>query len=226
MNSLQTEVNQRIKVLEEKKINAVKKHQGTKGVDNLLKPLYQERFDLNEANGAEQLESIQDYVAKTSPFLKPLFEFASLLDVDNLTERQQQQQKVAQSSAGKILGSFIWSLGNTLKNQENFLDDRMEDHKQNLESKHAGGDKHEESIADRKAYIEVLQTSIDEIEEVMNCLKVIYTATLGIDYEPFTKGTSKATFDKQKETAGRADALDMIAKHEAKKQARKLRRAS
>ena len=215
------EVNNQIKTLEDKKAKAVKKHQGTKGVDALLKPLYQERFDLNEASGAEQLESIQQNIAKTSSFLKPLFEFASMLDVDNLTERQREQQKVSQSSAGKILGSFIWAISNTLKNQSNFLDDRVDDLKQNLESPYAGSDIHEAALDQRKDYITVLESSIEELQEVYAVLQTVYTATVGIDYVSYSKGTSQNTIIKQKETAGRAEAIDMIAKHEAKK----LRRA-
>jgi len=215
------EVNNKIKVLEEKKAKAVKKHQGTKGVDALLKPLYQERFDLNEVSGVEQLESIQQNIAKTSPFLKPLFEFASMLDVDNLTERQREQQKVSQSSAGKILGSFIWSISNTLKNQSNFLDDRVDDLKQHLESPYSGSDTHEAALDQRKDYIAVLESSIEELQEVYAVCKTVYTATLGIDYVSYSKGTSQNTIIRQKETAGRVEAIDMITRHEAKK----LRRA-
>jgi hypothetical protein len=211
------EVNNQIKALEDKKAKAVKKHQGTKGVDGLLKPLYQERFDLNQASGAEQIESIQDNVLKTSPFLKPLLEFAQLLDNDNLTERQREQQKVEHCSAGKVLGSFIWSLSNNLKRQITYLDDRFDDLENHLLSQYAGSDMHEDGIYKRKEYINTLTTSIEEIEETISCLNAVYLATVGVDYKAYSKGTSKDTLANQQVTAGRCEAIELIAKHKARK---------
>ena len=210
------EVNQQISVLEEKKASAIKQHRGTKGVDTKLKPLYQQRFDLNEANGAEQIESIQDQVLKTSPFLKPLLEFAQLLDNDNLTERQREQHKAEQSSAGKVLGSFIWSLTNNLKRQSSYLDDRFDDLENHLASQYAGSDMHEDGIYKRKEYISTLTTSIEEMEETLSCLNAVYLATVGVDYQSYSKGTSKATLDNQRETAGRCEAIELIAQHKAR----------
>ena len=137
-------------------------------------------------------------------------QLVAMLDNDNLTDYQKEQERFGDTSQARILHSFISGLVYQERSLRLHIQDQVSKLADHLESNYAGSDTHEKGTQDRLSYIDVNETTLDEIEMLLEALKASYKEATGSVYEPYKK---KASNETKKQTASRMDALSVIDKY-------------
>lgn len=137
-------------------------------------------------------------------------QLVAMLDNDNLTDYQKEQGRLGDTSQARILHSFISGLAYQERSIRLHIQDQVSKLADHLESSYAGSDAHEKGTQDRLSYIDVNETTLDEIEMLLDALKSSYKDATGSCYQPHKK---KVSDESKKQTASRLDALSVIDKY-------------
>jgi hypothetical protein len=134
-------------------------------------------------------------------------QLVAMLDNDNLTDYQKEQGRLGDTSQARILHSFISGLVYQERSIRLHIQDQVSKLADHLESSYAGSDTHEKGTQDRLSYIDVNETTLDEIETLVEALKSSYKEATGSVFEPYKK---RDIDESKKQTASRMDALTVI----------------
>jgi len=130
-----------------------------------------------------------------------------VFSINNVNEDREGIKNEEYSALGTVVKSFAWSLGNTIKNKEEFLQTQLVKLKGMLESPYVGSDVHNNSIENKETYINNLQQTIDELEEFKGIVLKRHEDLFGSVYTPYKKG------EKVTDTASTLSAKAMLDKY-------------
>jgi hypothetical protein len=130
-----------------------------------------------------------------------------VFSIDNVNSDRDGIKNEEYSALGTVVKGFAWSLGNTIKNKEEFLQTQLVKLKGMLESPYVGSDVHNNSIENKEMYITNLQVTIDELEEFKDVVLKRHQDLFGSEYVPYKKG-AKVT-----DTASTLSAKAMLDKY-------------
>lgn len=126
---------------------------------------------------------------------------------DNVVASREGIKDTEKSSLGSIIKTIMWSLDNKVKNQEEYIRKQVAELKTLSESTYAGSDTHTFSLERKVEFIENLQQTQDEVEELFEDFQKLHKELFGTEY---VKPVKKSQII---DTAASLAAQQMLAKY-------------
>ncbi len=127
---------------------------------------------------------------------------------DNVVASREGIKDEEKSSLGVIVKTFCWSLDNKVKNQDEYIRKQVQELKSLNESAYKGSDTHNFSLERKVEFINNLQKTHDEVEDLRNAFYNLHEELFGSQYvKPIKKSNIV-------DTVASLEAQQLLAKYE------------